>query len=623
MISSWFDAREAAELGTALADRYAHKPDSSAAIPREALQEILDRADAELRALNLNFYKKAKFANSFKWRLLEKGFARESADAVTEALVLHLSRAQVTTALSENPAATSADRPRAGGVRDLLTQGNKYLAQGALTEAIDIYQALLKLNPRHAEALNNLGAALFKMGRYREAEQRFRHVAQRFPDFADAQCNLGNLLRCRGHMAEAEVWLRSAVKLNPKHVDARNNLGFTLVFLGRLSEASSQFKKALKAAPRNADALFGLGHVAAIEGDFDEAETFFNRALEVAPKMPSAWAALSSLHKMTTSDAAWLESAEQIAASGIAPVEEADLRFAIGKYCDDVGDFKHAFESYERANELQKTLAVNYDPAARTHFVDDMMRAYTPAIVSCVEPVVSNSMKPVLVVGMPRSGTSLVEQIIASHPAAKGAGEMGFWNAAIHENELAIRHGTLDESTKKKLAEGYLRELQGRTGDAVRIVDKAPVNSDYLGLIHSVFPNARMIYMRRDPIDTCLSCYFQKFSADLDFAMDLSDLAHYYKEHRRLMLHWCAVLPPGTILEVPYSDLVADQEKWTRKILDFLGLEWDEACLDYHKTNRPVVTASYWQVRQPIFKNSVARWRSYKKFIGPLLELKN
>ena len=190
-------------------------------------------------------------------------------------------------------------------------------------------------------------------------------------------------------------------------------------------------------------------------------------------------------------------------------------------------------------------------------------------------------------------------------------------------HEALIRRGELGEPIRKKLAEAYLRALARHSVDALRIVDKAPVNSDYLGVIHSVFPNARIIYMRRDPIDTCLSCYFQQFSPAMNFTMDLSDLVHYYREHRRLIAHWRAVLPPGTILDVPYAELVADQEGWSRKILDFVGLEWDERCLDFHKTKRPVVTASCWQVRQRIYNDSVERWRNYEKFTSPLLGLRD
>ncbi len=292
----------------------------------------------------------------------------------------------------------------------------------------------------------------------------------------------------------------------------------------------------------------------------------FKRALEADPKMPSAWAAMAGLRKMTSSDAAWLRSAEEIAASGLPVLEEADMRFAIGKYRDDVGDFKGAFQSYERANALHKMAATSYDRDARAQLVDDLMRVYTREAISHVGPLASDSMKPIFVVGMPRSGTSLMEQIIASHPDAKGAGELAFWSRAARDHETVIRQTLLDESTRKRLAEDYLRELQARSGDALRIVDKTPLNSDYLGMIHSVFPNSRIIYMQRDPIDSCLSCYFQKFDVQLNFTMDLSDLAHYFRQHQRLMAHWRAVLPPESILDVPYAELVTDQEGWTRKV---------------------------------------------------------
>ena len=190
---------------------------------------------------------------------------------------------------------------------------------------------------------------------------------------------------------------------------------------------------------------------------------------------------------------------------------------------------------------------------------------------------------------MPRSGTSLTEQIIASHPAAEGVGEPDFWLEAARAHHDEIRQAVLGLPARKKLAEDYLRLIERRYPDAPRIVDKTPANSDFVGIIHTVFPNARIIRMRRNPIDTCLSCYFQNFSTGMTFTMDLSDLADYYRIHERIMNHWCSALPPGTILEVPYEELVADQETWTRKILDFVGLEWDERCLAFHETKRSVI----------------------------------
>jgi hypothetical protein len=292
----------------------------------------------------------------------------------------------------------------------------------------------------------------------------------------------------------------------------------------------------------------------------------------------------------------------------------------MGKYCDDIKDFPRAFQNFKRGNELLKTAAEDYDRKERSHLIDESIRVYSRDAISKIGAPGSSSTKPVFVVGMPRSGTSLAEQIIASHPEGSGAGELPYWADLIAKDTSLIRD-ILSVPTRPKVAEEYLRILEGFSATASRVVDKAPVNSDFLGLIYSVFPNARVIYMQRDPVDTCLSCYFQQFLTGINFTFDLSDLVHYYREHRRIKAHWRAVLPPGFILDVPYEELVVDQETWSRKMLDFIGLEWDARCLEFHANKRQVTTASAWQVRQKIYKSSVARWRNYEKFIGPLKTL--
>jgi tetratricopeptide (TPR) repeat protein len=647
-VLDWFNVREAVAVGAALADQLGPnatlteatraRDKAAKAVTRSALQDLLRRADREVRSLRLNFYKRAKLANSFKWRLLENGVEKDVADEVTQALVLHLmswGAAVSVGGAAENsahareaagkPASSDASVRSAsasGQAKGLLESGNQYFARGAYAEALNSYQSLLNLKPRNADALNNVGAALCKLGRYHEAEPYFRKAIERHSDYADAQSNLGAVLRWKGHFPEAEAALRRALKLKPDYVDARALLGLALAFQGRVRDARVQFQKALKLSPRHIDALLGMAQVATAEGRFDEAEALFARVLEINPRVPGAWAGRAGLRRMTTADAAWLMGAEEMARSGIVPVEEAALRFAMGKYGDDVGDFRRAFENYKRANELLKGFSDAYRPEVHSRFVDDLIGVYTPEVVAQLGQAAAASSKAVLVIGMPRSGTSLVEQILASHPAVNGAGELGFWSEAGRRYEAEIRRAPLVDSTRKQLAAGYARLLETFGADASRVVDKATANTDYLGLIYSVFPDARVIYVRRDPIDTCLSCYFQQFSHALNFTLDLSDLAHYYRQHQRLMAHWRQALPPGTILDVPYEELVADQQLWTRKMLEFIGLEWDQRCMDFHKTERPVATASYWQVRQEIYKSSVNRWRNYEKFIGPLLSLR-
>jgi len=633
MLFGLFNVRKAVEAGAALADQFvlAQSP-SAPAVPRQngtsgkdakQIQALLHQIDREIRPLQLGLYGRTRLAHSFKWRLLEKGVRPESADQLTQMLVLRLSTDEAPAAPLDGPATFPARRASPRKIEGLLRQADGYFSRGAYPEAANALTEAIELNPRNAEARNSLGATLCRLGRYAEAEEQFRRATNLKPNSPDAHSNLGTVLLLRGQLTAAETPLRRALKLSPKKIAAQISLGRTLFVLGRVEEAKDAYGKALKAAPANTYALEGLGHIAAAEGHFSEAEGLFKQALALEPKLPGAWAALAGLRHMTPADKAWVATAEEIAESGLPAHEEATLRFAIGKYYDNVADFARAFRSYKRANELHKMAAHPYDRTQLTQFVDDMTRLYTHQSLAGEQAGSSSSVRPVLVVGMMRSGTSLIEQIIASHPAAAGAGELPFWNDALRKRRPDVQRELLSEQARRQLSEDYLRILARHSSDALRVVDKSTFNSNHLGIIHSVFPKARMIYVLRDPIDACLSSYFQWFSTALNFTMDLSDLAHYYREHHRLVTHWRAVLPTETLLVVPYSEMVSDQEKWSRKIIDFIGLEWDPRCLEFEKTDRTVLTASQWQVRQKIYKSSVGRWRNYEKFIGPLLSLKD
>lgn len=627
MLLSWLDAHEASEVGISLADHFASQTDPKSQVrgtrarEQKVLEDFFHRAEREVRELRLNFYRKAKLANSFKWRLLEKGVDGAIAAEVTRNLVTHLSLSRAAVVPDTQEPGT---RPSNGGGQssDLLRAAGESMQKGVYQDAINRYQDYLELNPRDAVVHNNLGAAFGRLSRFQEAEQHFRRAISIKPNYTDAHCNLGGALREMGQLAPAEGSLRRALKLNKNHLDARLNLGLTLLAGGSPAEAKSHLERALRAAPKNVVSILGLGEVAITEGKFDAAETLFKRALEVNENEPAAWAALAGVRKMTSADSAWLKRAEEIASGNITPREEATLRFAIGKCCDDLGDYTRAFKNYRRANDVMRTITKGYNRESHTRFVNDLIQVYSRERLRQVVGS-SDSKKPVLVVGMPRSGTSLVEQIIAAHPSAAGAGELHFWTEVVSKHEPAFRAGLLEERQRRMFAEGYLRLLDRHSTEATRVVDKAPINSDYLGLIASVFPGARIIYMRRDPIDTCLSCYFQQFASAISYKHDLSDLAYYYREHRRLMTHWRAVLPADALLEVPYAELVTNQEEWSRRILSFIGLEWDERCLNFHNTQRTVATASAWQVRQKLYASSVGRWRNYEKFIGPLRELQH
>jgi tetratricopeptide (TPR) repeat protein len=634
MIFSWFDAARAAEIGTALADDFVLRSAAGAAgQSRDAkradgeqelqkfIQKFLQRVDRDARPLKLNVFKRAKLANSFKWRLLEKGVEKQLVDEMTRALVLRLTGGE-----AGDPAAGAAAgrSSRRGGARDaqaLHTAARDALAGREYEMARAAFQDLVNRDPRDAVARHGLGTALAQLGRYRDAEEELRRAVGLRPAFPEALLNLAGVLQSTGRYKESEDPLRRALKAKPAYLEARISLGMSLMLLGRTREARDSYEKALRAAPRNTQTLVGLGQVEALEGHFAEAEAAYQQASQIEPGSADAHAALVWLRRMTSADAGWLKRAEELSGAGLTPIDESNLRYAMGKYFDDVGDYARAFRNYQRANELQKARALPYDRGGHERYVSDLVNAYPREVLARFGAGASDSDRPVLVTGMPRSGTSLVEQIIASHPAASGAGELHFWTAAVSRHEAALRQGQLDAALGKKLAESYLRALDEYPKHALRVVDKAPINADYLGLIHGVFPRARLIYLRRDPIDTCLSCYFQQFSPGMNFAMDLEDLAHYYRQHHRLVSHWRAALPAGTLLEVPYAELVAEQEKWTRRILEFVGLPWNDRCLEFQKTERVVTTASVWQVRQKIYRTSVERWRNYEKFVGPLRAL--
>ena len=623
MLFKGFHGPSVAEVGDTLADEFLSA--SGAETGRWPLQhskgirKFLSRVDAEARPLQLGIFRKARLANSFKWRLLENGLPPPAAEELTQMLLLRLSVSP--SAATPEPARLPPTTVRAR-VQALLAQAHAAATRGVHAEATTFYRQALEIKPRDVVARTNLGVALYKQGQYAEAEDQFREAIAINPRHLDGQLYLGAILRDRGRIVESELPLQQAVKLSPRNLDARVSLGQTFLLLGRLRHAVECFEKAHRLSPRNAAACLGLGRVASLEGRFEEAQTWFGRALEVEDMNPGAWAGLAGLRKMTTADADWLRRVQKIASSELPPLERADLCFAIGKYWDDLGEYNKAFDSYRQANELQKSAVVPYARAERARFVDDTIRVYSRSALAAPCGGRSDSARPVFVIGMMRSGTSLVEQILASHPGVHGCGELQFWNDAARKHEPVLQGQLPHEALCRRLAADYLQTLASYSVDALRVVDKSTFNSDHLGLIHAVFPNARIIYLRRDPVDTCLSCYFQQFSAAHNFTMDLADLVHYYRQHQRLIAHWRAVLPVETLLEVPYAELVASQETWTRRILAFLDLEWDERCLEFHLTQRPVVTASFWQVRQKLYGTAVGRWRNYRKFIGPLRELR-
>jgi tetratricopeptide (TPR) repeat protein len=494
-------------------------------------------------------------------------------------------------------------------------------ALGRFEEALASYRRALALDANYVDALNNLGNVLRDLGERRESVSLYARAIELDPGRPESHCNLGNVLFEFRRIEEAAASYAQALALKPDYAAAHLSLGMTLRMQGRATDAEASCRAALAIDPNCVEALSLLGELLADRGQFSEAQELFRRVIAIDPNFPFVFLSIAMHRKMTSVDSEWLQGTQALVAKRLPLRHEISLRYALGKYFDDVKQYDQAFDNYRQANELTKRSGLVYDATALTRRVDRIMSSFDATSMRQLQAQAHPSERPVFIVGMPRSGTSLTEQILASHSAVFGAGELTFWDTAFAAHETAALKGHVGANLMPGMAAGYLEQLARISSDALRVVDKMPPNFMNLGLIHAAFPRARIIHMRRNPIDTCLSIYFQYFLNTHPYANDLGSLAHYYGEYVRIMNHWRRALPATTLLEIPYESLVEDQEGWIRRMVEFLGLEWDPKCLDFHRTNRVVITASKWQVRQKIHTASAGRWRNYEKFVGPLLPL--
>jgi tetratricopeptide (TPR) repeat protein len=500
------------------------------------------------------------------------------------------------------------------------------LSQQRLEEAVEHGRRAIALDAGCAEAHNTLGIGLAKLGRFDEALASFGVAVNLKPDLVEARLNLAAALRSIGHLGEAETAYRRVLQWSAKSVSAQVGLAMVLRLQRRGEECESCCRRALDIDPKSTAALAVLAELRADTGHFSEAEELHRRILLMDGNAFESLAALSQLRRMTEADAEWLAAAEQCIAAPLPPRRELTLRYAMGKYFDDTRDFDRAFVHYRRANELSVQCAPRHDRSGLARTVDLIVRSQHRNWMTSKQAAGNPSQQPVFIVGMLRSGTTLAEQILASHPGVFGAGELTYFgtDAAAAYVSAAAGGADLDFAASQlhRLSGGYLELLQRMSGGRQRVVNKWPTNFFFLGLIRAALPAARIIHMQRDPRDTCLSIYFQQFEAANTYANDLEDLAHYYGEYQRLMHHWASTLPKNAMLQVPYEQLVEDPETWSRRMVEFLGLEWNVRCLDFHRTERAVVTASRWQVRQSMSKSAVGRWRNYERYLGPLAPLR-
>ncbi len=497
-----------------------------------------------------------------------------------------------------------------------------FTAQRFLEASVSLRE-IARLRPENADAHYDLAVAYIRCGRYAEAAESLREALKLRPGFREALVQLAHTLEYLGPNSEASVIYH---RLSRNSADPQRKFHYgakAQILRGELPKAEATLRRLLKIDAANGRIRSLLGQVLIDQRKFEEAATELRLALETHP---SAFHKYASAQRMTAGERTLLQrmrsKAEEV---GLGAEDRTLIFYGLGKAHDDLGDYKEAIAFYDAANALRRKTA-RFDRAALARRYDDIIARYDAASLDRLMRNVEESGarvdggSPILIVGLPRSGTTLVEQILSSHTAVAAGGELQYWRLRSVEIDR-VPHAWRDPSTLKRAGDDYIKLLNKIGPRATRVADKAPLNFETLGLVMSALPSCRVIHCRRQPIDTCLSIYFTEFSSSLGFAFDRSDIAYFHQQYRRLMRHWRGVLPPDRLLEVDYEELVVDPEVEIRRMVEFAGLPWEDNCLAPERNERVVKTASVWQVRQPIYRTSVERWRPYEPWLGELAEL--
>jgi tetratricopeptide (TPR) repeat protein len=541
-------------------------------------------------------------------------------------------------------------------------RGNALLRLKRFIEAEEAYRRAVDLQPSFADAWNNLGTCLRELKRPEEAEAVYRKALELAPNNPDALDNLALALKDLERLDEAADLLRRAIviesrvdkfyvhyatvlldqkkideataaserayALNSDNHDAVNLLGRVAFERGELDAALAHYRHALALKPDLADAYNNMGNVFKELGRMEDGQQAYLSALHLDPTVTGVYVNLADTTKFTPGDP-HLAAMEALAtrADGLSKTDRMQLDFALGKAYADLQQHSRSFR-HLLAGNAAKRATITYDESAAFTLFDQIEATFTPELISAKSGGGETSPMPIFIIGMPRSGTTLVEQIIASHPRVLGAGELQTFNDAV----LTVR-GTdgnaipypgfvpaLDPKALQQIGAAYVAAVRKLASGRERVTDKMPSNYYFVGLIRLALPNAKIIHTIRDPIDTCVSCFSKLFSAEQNHTYDLGELGRYYKRYERLMAHWRRVLPAGSILDVRYEDVIGDLETQARRIISYCGLSWDNRCLSFYKTDRPVRTASATQVRQPIYTSAIGRWRLHADELGALLD---
>ena len=496
--------------------------------------------------------------------------------------------------------------------------------QGKLGEAVAAHRKALELKPDYADVHYNLGIALHAQGKLKAAISAFREALELKPGYAEAYYNLGIALNDQGTLDEAVAAYHEAVAQKPDYAEAHNNLGNALKDQGKLDQAVAAFRKSLELKPNTSETHSNLGNALNSLGKMAEAVASYRQALAIKPDNAEAHRHLAGVETRSEYDNDIKAMEAAYGAPGLGDQARMHLAFGLGKSFEDLRQYEKAFGFFVTGNAIKRG-TYEFSMESIEGYFECLMNLFTPDLFGKHQAAGSSDETPIFVLGMPRSGTILVEQILASHPNVHGAGELACLNRIVTSNFRGVDDphftGSISQASIGDFSSAggeYIAMIRERADAERFITDKMPENFRLIGMIKLLLPKAKIIHCCRDPLDTCLSIFKNYFSGGgISYAYNLGELGQYYNLYSELMAHWGTVLP-DFIYDIHYEDLVADQESQSRALVAHCGLEWDDACLEFHKTDRPIRTASNVQVRRPIYQDSVRSWKHYEDWLAPL-----
>jgi tetratricopeptide (TPR) repeat protein len=493
------------------------------------------------------------------------------------------------------------------------------LEVGHVPDAIAALQGAVASNPRYTDAYFRLGIALEKLGNIGGAIVAYDRATKLLPSLTEAWFRAGALVYTLGHRDQAIGCFRRAAATGGRTSFGRLGKARALLIEDRNQEAEQILRQTLVADPRNAMAYDLLGNLLSEVGRFDEARACFERAIAIAPLLAGSYYDLVRCRRVTSDDGLLRQMQGALTTPGLEAAQRHRLHLAIGKAADDLGDYALAMQHFDAADAVRRDSS-SFDSAAFSTEIDRLIARCTPEWITRAHELGCGDATPVLIIGMPRSGTTLVEQIVSMHPEVGAGDELNFWNQRGAEWHRSGAAGD-ERPFLAKGAADYLRVLRAIAPKAVRVTDKMPFNFLWAGLIHRAFPRAVIIHCRRAAVDTALSIHQTHFHPTLAFPTGGAELVAYFRSYQRLIDHWRSVLPADRFIDVDYQELTRAPEPVIRRIIAACGLAWDDACLRPECNPRAVKTPSKWQTRQPIYRTSVARWRRYEPWLGPLRAL--